>query len=415
MAGNFGCHWLCQFIRTTASLTVHWPSQWHLSSAKLKNKGMCQVMEDRPLTVVQLLPALDSGGVERGTLEVAAELVRRGHRSIVISAGGRLVERLETEGSEHIAWTIGGKSPWTFRYVSQLRRLIAEDKVDILHARSRVPAWVAWMAWKSLPNRVKPRFVTTVHGLYRVGKYSSIMASGDAVIAVSGAVRDYVIKNFPHTDPARLRVIPRGRDASEFPHGHHPDDAWLEAWYRDYPQTQGKILLTLPGRLTRLKGHEDFINLIAEIRATGVDAHGLIVGEVDPRRQAYSDELRSLVEHDGLNEHITFTGHRRDIREVFSLSAVVFSLSIQPESFGRTTLEALSIGIPVVGYNHGGVGEILRDVFPQGATTLGNRIELRDRVISLLQEGPFVVPPHDGYRLDQMLEAEIELYRELAA
>ena len=100
---------------------------------------------------------------------------------------------------------------------------------------------------------------------------------------------------------------------------------------------------------------------------------------------------------------------------MFSLSALVFSLSTQPESFGRTTLEALSIGIPVVGYDHGGVGEILKDVFPQGATPLGDRVTLRNRVTTLLQDGPFVVPPHDGYRLDQMLEAEISLYRELAA
>jgi len=372
-------------------------------------------MEDRRLTVVQLLPALESGGVERGTLEVAAELVRRGHRSIVISNGGRLVERLEAEGSEHIAWTIGGKTPWTFRYVSRLRSLIAEEKVDILHARSRVPAWVGWMALKSLPNRLKPRFVTTVHGLYRVGKYSSIMTSGDAVIAVSNSVRDYILKNFPHTDPARLRVIPRGRSTTEFPHGHHPDDAWLDAWYAEFPQTRGKVLLTLPGRLTRLKGHEDFIQLIGEIRAAGVDAHGLIVGEEDPRRAAYASELQALVEHDGLLEHVTFTGHRRDIREVFSLSAMVFSLSTQPESFGRTTLEALSIGIPVVGYNHGGVGEILRDVFPQGATPLGDRLALRSRVTTLLQEGPFIVPPHDGYRQDAMLEAELSLYSELTS
>ncbi len=241
------------------------------------------------------------------------------------------------------------------------------------------------------------------------------MTSGDAVIAVSNSVREYVLKNFPHTDPSRLRVIPRGRDASEFPHGHHPDDQWLEGWYRDLPQTQGKILLTLPGRLTRLKGHEDFINLVGEVRAAGVDAHGLIVGEEDPRRRGYADELRALVDHDGLAEHVTFTGHRRDIREVFSLSALVFSLSTQPESFGRTTLEALSIGIPVVGYDHGGVGEVLKDVFPQGATPLGNRLALKTRVLTLLQDGPFVVPPHDGYRLDQMLDAELSLYQELAA
>jgi glycosyltransferase involved in cell wall biosynthesis len=372
-------------------------------------------MDDRRLTVVQLLPALESGGVERGTLEVAAELVRRGYRSIVISAGGRMVERLEAEGSEHIAWSIGGKTPWTFRYVSQLRGLIREEQVDILHARSRVPAWVAWMAWKSLPAKRRPKFVTTVHGLYSVGRFSSVMTRGEAVIAVSSTIRDYVVQNYPHTDPSQIRVIPRGRDITEFPHGHHPDDAWLDAWYGLYPQTRGKILLTLPGRLTRLKGHEDFVNLIGEVRAAGIDAHGLIVGDEDPRRKEYAKHLRELVAHDGLAEHVTFAGHRRDIREVYSLSAIVFSLSTQPESFGRTTLEALSLGIPVIGYDHGGVGEILRDVFPSGLTPVGNRATLGERVLSLIQDGPFIVPPHDGYHLHTMLRDEIGLYEELAA
>jgi glycosyltransferase involved in cell wall biosynthesis len=372
-------------------------------------------MDDRRLTVIQLLPALESGGVERGTLEVARGLVEQGHRSIVISAGGRLVERLTAEGSEHICWSIGGKTPWTFRYVSALRRLIREEHADILHARSRVPAWVAWMAWKSLPQTLRPRFVTTVHGLYSVGRFSSVMTRGEAVIAVSKTIRQYVLSNYPHTDPRTIRVIPRGRDPQEFPHGHHPDDAWLEAWYREFPQTQGKILLTLPGRLTRLKGHEDFINLVGEVRNAGVDVHGLIVGDEDPRRQEYAAELRALVKHDGLTDHITFTGHRRDIREVYALSAIVFSLSTQPESFGRTTLEALSIGIPCVGYEHGGVGEILRDLFSQGATPVGNRAALLSTVVTLLNDGPFVVPPHDHYRLEDMLEAELNLYRELAA
>jgi len=372
-------------------------------------------MEDRRLTVIQLLPALDSGGVERGTLEVARGLVMQGHRSIVISAGGRLVDRLTEEGSEHICWSIGGKTPWTFRYVSALRRLIRDERADILHARSRVPAWVVWMAWKSLPQAHRPRFVTTVHGLYSVGRFSSVMMRGEAVIAVSKTIREYVLANYPHTDPGVIRVIPRGRDPQEFPHGYHPEDDWLEAWYREFPQTQGKILLTLPGRLTRLKGHEDFIHLVGEVRRAGVDVHGLIVGDEDPRRREYAAELRQLVAHDGLKEHITWTGHRRDIREVYALSALVLSLSTQPESFGRTTLEALSLGIPCVGYDHGGVGEILRDLFSQGATPVGNRAALRDTVLSLLNDGPFVVPPHDHYHLDEMLATELNLYRELAA
>ncbi len=372
-------------------------------------------MADQSLTVLQLVPALESGGVERGTCEVAEELVRRGHRSIVISAGGKMVDRLVKGGSEHIAWSIGAKSPWTFRYVAKLRRLMTEEHVDILHVRSRVPAWIGWLAWKSLPADRRPKFVTSVHGQYTVGRYSQIMTQGDAVIAVSKTVGDYVMKNYPHTDPARLHVIPHGRNQDEFPHGHHPGDEWLSAWYQQHPQTLGRILLTLPARLTRWKGQEDFLQLIREVREEGIDVHGLLVGGADPRRVPYVDELKALVKADGLEDHVTFVGHRKDIRDIYAISAIVFSLSTDPEAFGRTSLEAVSLGIPVIGYDHGGVGETLRDIFPIGATPLGDRLKLKAKTLQLLKDGPFVVPRHDGYHLQDTLETTIRLYGKLAA
>ena len=119
----------------------------------------------KKLTVVQILPALESGGVERGTLEVGRYLVQNGHRSIVISAGGRMVEQLRREGSEHIAWDVGAKSLWSLRFVPRLRRFLRDNQVDILHARSRMPAWLAWLAWRGMEPIHRPRFVTTVHGL----------------------------------------------------------------------------------------------------------------------------------------------------------------------------------------------------------------------------------------------------------
>ena len=124
------------------------------------------------MKVVQLLPDLDGGGVERGTLEVAEELVKRGHESIVISAGGRMVKQLEAEGSRHVTWDLGTKSLWTFRHIWSLRRWLKQEKPDILHVRSRLPAWVAWFAWKGMNPNERPRLVTTVHGLYSVSKYS---------------------------------------------------------------------------------------------------------------------------------------------------------------------------------------------------------------------------------------------------
>lgn len=337
------------------------------------------------MTVLQLLPALDSGGVERGTLEVAAELVRRGHRSLVISAGGRLVESLTRAGSEHFAWSIGVKTPLTLRYVSRLRQFIRENKVNIVHARSRVPAWIAHWACQG----TNAKFVTTVHGLYSVNAYSAIMTRGERVIAVSETVRRYITANYPRCAPGKISVIPRGVDPAEFPYGHQPPV---------------KPVLTLPGRLTRLKGHHDFFELLRRFP----NVTGLIVGEEDPRRRQYAAELRRAAP-----PNAEFTGHRADMRVVLAESQIVFSLSQKPESFGRTTLEALSLGVPVIGYDHGGVGEILAELFPAGRVPLGDLDALAKHVGEFLERPP-VVPRNDRFTLRAMLDAELALYEELA-
>ena len=169
----------------------------------------------RRLTVVQLLPALESGGVERSTLEIAEALLRAGHRAIVVSNGGRLLPQLEALGAEHVALDIGRKSPFTFRHVPALRKLFREVDADIVHARSRLPAWLAWFALHGMRER-RPHFVTTAHGLNSPSRYSAIMARGERVVCVSETVREHLLRHYPRTDPARLLVIPRGIDAHAF-------------------------------------------------------------------------------------------------------------------------------------------------------------------------------------------------------
>lgn len=371
-------------------------------------------MAGRSLTVVQVLPDLHGGGVERGTLEIAGELVRRGHRSLVISGGGRLVPALEQAGSQHICWTIGKKSPWTARYVFQLRSLLLRERVDVLHVRSRVPAWVAWMAWKTLPPAVRPRLVTTVHGFYSVSRFSAIMTSGEAVIAVSESIAEYIRASYPRTDPASITVVPRAIDPVEFPHGLTPSAEWHNRWNSEFPNTIGRQWVTLAGRITRLKGHEDFLTLLTRLMQQGHNIHGLIVGDEDPRRAGYADELRQRVRELQLEDRVTFTGHRADIREIYAASRAVLSLSTQPESFGRTVLEALAIGTPVIGYDHGGVGEILRDLYPHGATPRGDIEQLTARAQQLLASERHLVPAFSKYRLADALAAEVDLYEQLA-
>ena len=350
--------------------------------------------------------------MERGTLEVARELVRRGHRSVVISAGGRLVPDLVNEGSEHLAWPLGVKSPLVLRWVWPLRRWLAGQRIDILHARSRLPAWIGWLAWRGMDPANRPRFVTTVHGLYSISRYSAIMSRGERVIAVSETVRDYLRRHYPELPAERIQVIQRGVDPAAFPYGYQPSAAWLADWHREHPRLQNTPVLTLPGRLSRLKGHEDFIELIARLRARGWPVRGLIVGGVEPRRQRYADQIRRMVQTKGLEEVIGFTGHRADMREIYAVSSLVLSLSAQPESFGRTVLEALSLGMPVVGYDHGGVGEILARLYPAGLTPFGDLDALTARVIELLTAAP-PVPPELVFPLRRMLDETLALYESL--
>jgi glycosyltransferase involved in cell wall biosynthesis len=364
------------------------------------------------LTVVQMLPALDAGGVERGTLEVARHLVECGHRSIVISAGGRLVADLEAQGSEHIAWDVGAKRPGTLRWVRPLRRLLAERRVDILHLRSRLPAWIGYLAWRGLPAAGRPHLVTTVHGLYSVGRYSAVMTHGERVIAVSETVRDYVLTHYPRVDPACIRVIARGVDRADYPYGYRPPADWLAAWRAEHPHLAGQYVLCLPGRLTRLKGHADLIEVVDLLRRRGIPAHGLVVGGAHPRKRAYARETQARVAAAGLADAFTFTGHRADLREVMAASDVVLSLSATPESFGRTTLEALSLGRPVAGYCHGGVGEQLRKVLPAGCLPVGDREALTER-LAQWHASPPTVPARHPYTLAAMLEATLDVYREL--
>ncbi|MCK9538094.1 glycosyltransferase [Dokdonella sp.] len=362
------------------------------------------------MTVMQLLPALEAGGAERSALEIGRALVAAGHRSIVVSAGGRLVERLRDEGSEHVQLPIGGKSLVSFARVPALRALIRREQPDILHARSRVPAWLAWLALRGLRDR--PGFVTTAHGLNSPGKYSAIMTRGDRVICVSNAVRDFLLRHYPRVDPARLVVIPRGIDPAYFPYGYLPDDSWREWFFAEFPQLAGAPLMTLPGRGTRLKGHADAIELVADLKARGISTRLLLLGARQEGREAYVAELEQLAHALGVADWVAISPQRDDARDVYAQSALVLQLSNKPESFGRTVVEALALCRPVLGYDHGGVGELLGELYRAGRVPAGDRQRLAERAAELLRAAP-PIAPLTRYRLADMQEATLNLYEEV--
>ncbi len=364
------------------------------------------------LTVVQLIPALNSGGAERSVLEIARALVQAGHRSVVISAGGRLVDQLQAEGSEHVQLDLGRKSLRTLARLGALRRVLRELQPDIVHARSRLPGWLGWWALKGMTPR--PHFVTTVHGLNSPGRYSAILLRGERVIAVSQTMRDYALSHYPWLEPARVRVIPRGIDPGAFPYGHRPDEAWQRAFLAEYPALAGAPLLTLPARGTRLKGHRDAIELLADLKRRGIEARLLLLGVIEPGREAYLAELHELIRLRGVTSQVVLTPARNDIRDIYAISTLILQLSNKPESFGRTVVEALSLCRPVLGYAHGGVGELLAELYPAGRVPPGDRERLVERAAELLRVAP-PISPLQSYRLVDMQLATLALYEEVAA
>lgn len=371
----------------------------------------------RPITVVQLLPALESGGVERSTLEIAEALVTAGHRAIVVSAGGRLLPQLLALGGEHVTLDIGRKSPLTLSRVLPLRRLLQRGDIDIVHVRSRLPAWIARFALAGINPARRPRLVSTVHGLNSPSRYSAVMVGGERVICVSQSVRDYVMAHYPASDARRVRVIPRGIDPSAFPSAPLPDPAaraWAEA---QHPALAGDgPLLLLPGRGTRLKGHADAVELLVGLRAEGRDARLWLPGAREPGREAYIAELEAMAAKRGVGDAIAFTAPTDAIARAYAASDLVLQLSRKPEAFGRTVIEALSVGRPVLGWAHGGVGELLSRLQPQAAVPPFDVSLLHERALALLDRGSTTagtMPDLSDFTLHAMQQATLDVYAEL--
>ncbi len=364
------------------------------------------------MKVMQLLPELNSGGVERGTLEIARALVADGHESLVVSNGGRLVNQLEAEGSKHLTLAIHKKALSSLWQIRPLRQLIEQHQPDIVHVRSRVPAWLTHFALKGIPAARRPHLISTVHGFYSINRYSQIMTQAEKVIAVSDSVVKYITDNYKNCPTQDIVRIYRGIDPAAFPHGYQPTAQWMNQTFKDFPELENKFLLCLPGRITRLKGHETLIELVKKLQPHYPNLHAVVVGGADPKKAAYLKEMQENIQDQGLTDKITFVGHRSDIREWLAFSDVVLSLSNQAETFGRIALEALSVGTPVIGWNRGGVAEILSQVYPQGLIAVDDQAALLNAVQQHMDK-PQQVKPVTMFRLKEMCDQTLNLYKQV--
>lgn len=311
--------------------------------------------------VLQVLPALNSGGVERGTVEMTQAIMRAGGTALVASQGGKLAAGVERAGGRHIGLRLNSKDPWViWRNAERLTEIIRRYDVQIVHARSRAPAWSALLACR----RTGAHFVTTYHGLYGQelpGKrlYNSVMAKGERVIAISHYVAEHLVTQHS-VDPARIRVIPRGVDPAVFdPDSIQPNRMAriMDAWRL----SEGARTVVLAGRLTRWKGQSVLIDALAKLGRP--DIYGVLVGS-DRGHARYAASLIRQAERLGIGGQLRLVGECHDMPAALLLADVVVSASTKPEGFGRAVIEAQAMRRPVIATNHGGAVETVE----QGVT-----------------------------------------------
>lgn len=309
----------------------------------------------RAPVVLQVLPALNTGGVERGTVDVAEAVVQAGGKALVASEGGRLVHELQRVGAEHLELPLASKNPLVIlRNIGRLRHVIRAHEVDIVHARSRAPAWSALFACRG----TDARFVTTFHGTYNRAAplkplYNSVMTRGVRVIAISHFIADHMVDHYK-LERRRIRVVHRGVDLNLFDPRQVPA-ARVISLASQWRLPEDVRVIMLPGRLTRWKGHRLLIEALSRFDTERTRC--LIVGR--EQGSAYRRELERLVARLGLESVVQFVGDCMDMPAAYMLADVVVSASTDPEAFGRVMVEAQAMGKPVVAAAHGASGELL--------------------------------------------------------
>ena len=300
-------------------------------------------------TILQIVPRLDTGGAELSTVEIAEAIVRAGGRALVASAGGRLESGIARAGGEIVRLPVDAKNPVTMLANARaLRRLVKSKGIDLLHARSRAPAWSAFLAARSatLP------FVTTYHGAYSEQGplkrlYNSVMARSDMVIANS-AFTAHLIRARYGTSGDRIRVIHRGIDPDVFDPAGVSEERMAQL-QGQWNIASGARVILHPARLTIWKGQEVLIEAAAILRRRGRFGNAVVILAGDAQgRDDYVHTLRTAIARHGLGDSVRLVGHVVDMPAALRLAHVAVAASVEPEAFGRVTIEAQAMGTPVI-------------------------------------------------------------------
>ena len=332
--------------------------------------------------VLQVLPHLNSGGLVSGAIEISNALQKSGNFSFVASVGGRREREITREGGEILLLPLASKNPITiFRNIYRLSKIIKKNKINIIHARSRAPAWSAYFAAK----KTGIPFITTFHGTYSINsklkkKYNSVMIKGDKVIAISNFIKNHILKNY-NINNEKVVTIHRGIDINTFNHLKVSDER-LISFCKKFNIPEDNFVILLPGRITRWKGHKNLIEAIARLGREDVIC--LLVGDIQGRNRYYA-ELNAFIDKLGLTNSFRIIENQVDMAAIYKLADVVVSASTDPEAFGRVVAEAQAMGRPTVVANHGGGPEIIINDLTGWLFNPGDSSDLSEKIRKALE------------------------------
>ncbi len=371
-------------------------------------------------TILQVVPALISGGVERGTLEIAKKIVESGNISIVISAGGPLVGSLEQAGSVHIKMNVASKNPITiWTNAGKIANIIRNYKVDIVHARSRAPAWSCYFAAKATGIKL----ITTFHGVYNFKNsikkyYNSVMTQGVKVIAVSNFVKNHIIENYK-IDKNKIQVIYRGVNHKEFTKEKVSEEL-LRKFREKYNVPADAPVLLLPSRMTRWKGHLVLIDALEKIKH--LNFYCIIAGDL-AKHPGFVSAIHEKIQEYKIQNRVQLFGNEPNMIGLYGIADIVLSTSIEPEAFGRTIIEAQSMEKLVIATNIGGACETIQDgvtgfhVKARDIDDLAKKIEYCLAIIGSDQEKKITSSARKAvatnFSLDLMLKSTLSIYNEI--
>lgn len=364
------------------------------------------------MKILHFSPKLRPGSPMALAVDLACALQNDGYENVVVSPQSELISRLNIVGVRHLSCRRSGiLNLW--KNIRRLKSLIRSNKPDFVQVYSAEAAWIVGMACKGLDKTSKPTIVGAITGYPRKGLAIKGWRHCDIFTAISKHLRNHVTaEDFPLK--CNPWVIPYGVDDKQCYPAYAPSPTWLEQWQRNHPEAKDKFTICVPGAISPLHGLEELVPILTGLLRSDITPHVYIAGDTRKANSAYLENLKKTFKEAQLSGYITWLGLRSDLRDVLCVCDVSLSLTKEPATWDRAILEALSLGRPVVGYDHGVIGELLETFLPEGCVAPGDSAAVIDTLTqwntyspSPGQEVPF------PYRITDTAETYKNLYKEM--